>query len=68
MKKTISKQIEERQATLVSLQDQLAAKIAELDNAEEPDVVLLAIDELNGQARRHSENPRAASQGGNVLS
>jgi HK97 family phage major capsid protein/HK97 family phage prohead protease len=48
--KTISKQIEERQATLVSLQDQLAAKIAELDTAEEPDVVLLAIDELNGQA------------------
>jgi HK97 family phage major capsid protein/HK97 family phage prohead protease len=48
--KTISKQIEERQATLVSLQDQLAAKIAELDTAEEPDVVLLAIDELNSQA------------------
>jgi HK97 family phage major capsid protein/HK97 family phage prohead protease len=47
--KTISKQIEERQATLVSLQDQLAAKVAELDTAEEPDVVSLAIDELNGQ-------------------
>jgi HK97 family phage major capsid protein/HK97 family phage prohead protease len=47
--KTISKQIEERQATLVSLQDQLANKVAELDTAEEPDVVSLAIDELNSQ-------------------
>jgi HK97 family phage major capsid protein/HK97 family phage prohead protease len=47
--KTISKQIEERQATLVSLQDQLANKVAELDTSEEPDVVSLAIDELNGQ-------------------
>jgi len=47
--KTISKQIEERQALLVSLQDQLAAKVAELDGSDEPDIVSLAIDELNGQ-------------------
>jgi HK97 family phage major capsid protein/HK97 family phage prohead protease len=47
--KTISKQIEERQATLVSLQDQLAAKVAELDGSDEPDIVSLAIDELNTQ-------------------
>jgi HK97 family phage major capsid protein/HK97 family phage prohead protease len=47
--KTISKQIEERQATLVSLQDQLASKIAELDGSDEPDIVSLAIDELNTQ-------------------
>jgi HK97 family phage major capsid protein/HK97 family phage prohead protease len=47
--KTISKQIEERQATLVNLQDQLAAKVAELDGSDEPDIVSLAIDELNTQ-------------------
>jgi HK97 family phage major capsid protein/HK97 family phage prohead protease len=47
--KTISKQIEERQATLVGLQDQLAAKVAELDGSDEPDIVSLAIDELNTQ-------------------
>jgi HK97 family phage major capsid protein/HK97 family phage prohead protease len=47
--KTISKQIEERQATLVSLQDQLANKVAELDGSDEPDIVSLAIDELNTQ-------------------
>jgi HK97 family phage major capsid protein/HK97 family phage prohead protease len=47
--KTISKQIEERQATLVNLQDQLAAKVGELDGADEPEVISLAIDELNNQ-------------------
>jgi HK97 family phage major capsid protein/HK97 family phage prohead protease len=45
--KTISKQIEERQAILVDLQDQLANKVAELDTAEDADVVSLAIDDLN---------------------
>jgi HK97 family phage major capsid protein/HK97 family phage prohead protease len=47
--KTISKQIEDRQATLVNLQDQLASKVAELDGSDEPDIVSLAIDELNTQ-------------------
>jgi HK97 family phage major capsid protein/HK97 family phage prohead protease len=47
--KTISKQIEERQAALVGLQDQLAAKVAELDGSDEPDILSLAIDELNTQ-------------------
>jgi HK97 family phage major capsid protein/HK97 family phage prohead protease len=47
--KTISKQIEERQAILVDLQDQLANKVAELDTAEDADVVSLAIDDLNAK-------------------
>jgi HK97 family phage major capsid protein/HK97 family phage prohead protease len=47
--KTISKQIEERQATLVELQDQLANKVAELDESEEPETISLAIDELNSK-------------------
>jgi hypothetical protein len=37
--KTISKQIEERQALLVALQDELAAKAAELDNAEDAEPI-----------------------------
>jgi HK97 family phage major capsid protein/HK97 family phage prohead protease len=47
--KTISKQIEERQALLVALQDELAAKAAELDNAEDAEPITLAIEELNGK-------------------
>lgn len=47
--KPIAKQIEERQALLVELQDQVQAKAAELDTSDDVETTTLAIDELNGR-------------------